>query len=181
MNSAPPLLTALRQATRPAHDRLETLTLGDRITDGSLRPAEYERIIEWQRRVHGELEPLVRGFRGGAYQYRERFPVSVDTSEEPYGTPPMSNQHGTPTTLGILYVLEGASLGGTVIYKKLQSNPALAAYAPFTFYRDQAEWGLQQWRAYLAYLKTLDLSPEQIQQATDSAVATFVLFERLWQ
>ena len=190
MSSAPPLLTVLRQATRPAHDRLETLTLSDRIMDGSLRPAEYERIIEWQRRVHEKLEPLVRGFTGGAYEYRERYPVLVDTSEEPYGTPPMSNQHGAPpvsnqngkpTTLGTLYVLEGASLGGTVIYRKLQANPVLVAYAPFPFYRDQADWGLQQWRAYLAYVKTLELSPEQIQQATDSAVATFALFESLWQ
>lgn len=165
------LLQALRTATRAAHDRLEAVTASERIMDGSLSPAEYARLIDWQREVHQLLEPRVSNFTAPNYRYRRRFPNER----------PASDPAALPEAIGILYVLEGASLGGSLIYKKLLANTALAEYNPFPFYRDQAEWGLQQWRAFVTYLKQLRLGPAELRRVTASAVATFHLFERKWQ
>ena len=98
------ILTAMRSATRAAHEYLESLTLGHKIMDGSLSPHEYRRILAWQRAAHQTLEPAVRDFSVDTYHYRPRFP-SADTPQPTGGRPDRA------TAIGILYVLEGASLG----------------------------------------------------------------------
>lgn len=167
------LLTHLRSTTRPAHERLESISLGGRIMAGTLTPAEYERLIDWQQRTHRLLEPQVREFSAPGYRYSPRTqPAEGSLSAE---------TTDLPTAVGILYVLEGGSLGGSLIHKALGANPALNGYAPFPFYQHQATTGVKQWRAFVAYLRTLDFSPAEIQRAGDSAVATFRQFERAWQ
>ncbi len=165
------LLNRLRESTRELHDRLESKTYGDKIMAGSLTAAEYRKLIDWQRRTHEVLEPQINGFRHGDYGYLPRFiapassPKTVDL----------------PTALGTLYVLEGASLGGSVIYRKLQENQHLGSEAPFTFYRQQAESGLQQWRSLLQILKSVQLSEEEINRATNSARSAFSRFDSEWR
>ncbi|CAH0998997.1 hypothetical protein LEM8419_00290 [Neolewinella maritima] len=165
-----PLLAALRAGTQQAHRTLEEMTLGASIMDATLSLAEYERILSWQRSVHEILEPGLVGFESGMYRYRPRF---VSPTEHP--TPHPSG------ILGVLYVVEGASLGGSLIYRKLRTNPRLSAAAPFAFYRDQAAWGLQQWRAYVGMLSERSFTEEEIQTSVKSAQETFAVFARTWK
>ena len=172
MNGASPLLQALRNGTQAAHRQLEDVTLGHKIMDGSLTPAEYRRILAWQRAVHEVIEPGVVGFTLGDYRYRPRFVSDARNA------PPVLDV--LPTAIGRAYVLEGASLGGSTIYRKLQANPALAGEAPFAFYRDQADWGLQQWRSFIAALNASSFTEAEIQAAVKSARDTFATFARQW-
>ncbi len=171
---APPVLDALRAATTDIHANLERMTFGDKIMNGTLTSTEYERLLQWQQTAHLALEPMVSGFAGGEYTYRSRFATHVQWAE------PTEPRIDPATAIGILYVLEGSSLGGSLIYRKLQENPALTDKAPFAFYRDQAEWGLKQWRAFLACLSAIPLDPAAIQQATGGARAAFSRFEAEW-
>ena len=166
------LLDTLRQSTRAEHERLESLTYGPKIMDGTLSVAEYRRLLDWQRRAHAALEPQVAGFRQNRYSYRPRF--------EPVAEP---GQQITdlPRALGILYVLEGGSLGGSVILRKLHANPALQSEAPFTFYQQQAEWGVPQWRAFTKMLSSLKLSAEETERAIAGAKEAFGRFEAEWR
>ena len=169
---ASPILSALRTGTQQQHDELEAVTLGDRIMDGSLTPAEYRRLIDWQRRAHQALEPGVQHFTLDEYRYRERFPAVTASS---------LSTTDLATGVGTVYVLEGASLGGTAIYRKLLDNPALQEKQPFAFYRDQAEWGLAQWRRFVAALDQQAFAEEEIRQAVRAARAAFSTFERHWR
>lgn len=166
------LLACLRAGTRNAHERLESISLGDRIMDGSLDPEEYRQLIEWQTRAHRLLEYRIANFTGGDYRYRSRFPLAADRD---------AGVTALPEAVGILYVLEGASLGGSVIYRKLTANPRLAQFAPFPFYRDQSAWGVKQWKSFVAYLQTLQFSESETERAAKSAVGAFKAFESSWQ
>ncbi|WP_116106130.1 biliverdin-producing heme oxygenase [Lewinella sp. IMCC34191] len=165
-----PLLERLRGATREQHERLESVTLGNKIMDGSLTLPEYRRLQLWQERTHRVLEPLVAGFQYADYTYRPRFP----TAASPDQTVTL------PQALGILYVLEGSSLGGSIIYRKLRENSALTAGEPFSFYRNQADWGLQQWRSLAKVLDSVELSEAEMEEATRSAQDTFDRFTAEW-
>ena len=169
--NAGPLLQVLRHGTQTAHQQLETVTLGDKIMDGSLTPAEYRRLLAWQRAAHEALEPTVVGFSLEDYRYRPRF---VTDTEQAHLTRDLA------TTTGRVYVLEGASLGGSIIYHTLQANASLTEEAPFTFYRDQADWGLRQWRSFVAALNTRSFTQEEIETAVRSARNTFATFARQW-
>ncbi|WP_420458034.1 biliverdin-producing heme oxygenase [Neolewinella sp.] len=169
--SVSPLLQALRSGTQTAHQQLEDVTLGNKIMDGSLTPAEYHRILAWQRAVHEVLEPSVVGFTLGEYRYRPRFiPNTQDAA--------VADE--LPTTVGRVYVLEGASLGGSMIYRKLRTNAKLTQEAPFTFYHHQADWGLRQWRSFVGALNARTFTEEEIHQAVKSAQDTFATFARQW-
>ena len=169
--NASPLLQALRSGTQTAHQQLEDVTLGNKIMNGSLTPAEYRRLLAWQRAVHETLEPDVVGFSLGDYRYRPRF-VADDEEARPDDT--------LAATTGQVYVLEGASLGGSMIYRKLQANAKLNGEAPFTFYRDQADWGLRQWRSFVAALSARTFTEQEIHRAVNSARDTFATFARQW-
>ena len=166
------LLAALRQSTRADHERLESLTYGAKIMDGSLTAAEYRRLLEWQRRAHAVLEPQIAGFQRNGYAYRPRFDVPQK---------PGAKTADLPRALGILYVLEGGSLGGSVILRKLHANAALESEAPFTFYQQQAEWGVAQWRAFTKMLSTISLSSDDMQRAVAGARDAFGRFEAEWR
>ncbi|PPK88003.1 heme oxygenase [Neolewinella xylanilytica] len=172
MSDGQQLLDRLRSATSADHRHLESMTMGAKMMDGSLTAAEYRRVIDWQRRVHLLLEPLVNGFARGDYAYRPRFltpaPPSPDTS------------YDLPEVLGRLYVLEGASLGGSLIYRKLQDNERLRSEAPFTFYREQSEWGVKQWRAFTKMIATVPLGEDDLRRAEQSARDTFARFAAEW-
>ena len=169
---ASPVLQALRAGTRQQHEELEAITLGDRIVDGSLTVADYRRLVDWQRRAHQALEPGIQHFSLGDYTYRERFPAVTAST---------LSTTDLATAAGTVYVLEGASLGGTTIYRKLLDNPALAGEQPFTFYRDQAEWGLVQWRRFVAALDHHPFTPAEMKQAVRAAQDAFDTFARHWQ
>ncbi|MCP9236748.1 biliverdin-producing heme oxygenase [Lewinella sp. JB7] len=168
-----PLLERLRTATRPLHTELERVTWGDKIMDGTLTSEQYLTLIDWQRRVHETLEPTVADFTTARYRYRPRFPLGS-------GARSAGAMNGE-RAIGTLYVLEGASLGGSIIYRKLCANPALSAHAPFPFYREQSEWGLQQWRSYVELLHELQPTDEAIEQAVSGAEDAFRLFAREWR
>ena len=167
-----PLLPTLRQSTQADHERLESLTFGPKIMDGSLTAAEYRRLLEWQRRAHAVLEPQVTGFRRGDYAYRPRFPAA---------RPAAAEITDLPRALGILYVLEGGSLGGSVILRKLRANPGLQGEAPFAFYQQQAEWGVPQWRKFLKMLAAVELSADEMDRAVTGAREAFGTFEAEWR
>ncbi|MGB3800372.1 MAG: biliverdin-producing heme oxygenase [Lewinella sp.] len=166
------LLDRLRKSTREQHDSLESVTLGEKIMDGSLSLPEYHRLVEWQQRTHQRLEPLVAAFQYGDYTYRPRFPLHELPSGE--DSPAMARM------LGILYVLEGSSLGGSIIYRKLQENPNLTTEGRFDFYRQQSEWGLKQWRSLVSVLNSVTLTEEEMELATQSARDTFDRFTAEW-
>ena len=176
----PPLLTALRTATTPAHRALEAMTMGGRILDGTLQLAEYDRLVRWQAAAHRLLEPYAE-ISSPSYRSESRLTTLPEV------TPPalLPDQIGLsdtlPSRLGVAYVLEGGSLGGSLIVRKLRANPSLHDRTPFPFYTWQAERGLAQWRAYTTYVGELELSSAEIDGATRSAVRTFELFGELWR
>ena len=170
-----PLLVRLRSATAEAHHGLERQTDSQRILDHRLTPAEYDRLIDWQAHAHRALEPLVLGYERGDYRYRSRLPHFGDARATIVPAEP-----DPATAIGTAYVLEGGSLGGSMIHRRLLANEHLVSRRPFTFYAAQADFGVRQWRAYVAHLDGLSLTEEEMSRVVSAAVAGFQTFGRLW-
>lgn len=136
------LREALRAATRAEHKVLEAQPLMQRLLSPELTLIEYGQILRAQRSYYRALEPALRPFER---QLRERFPevgyryhsrlVSLEQDcralqlPDDHGIragvswrPPMDSSE---ETLGVLYVLEGASQGGRVIARALNRSLGL--------------------------------------------------------
>lgn len=76
------------------------------------------------------------------------------------------------TFLGTLYVFEGSTLGGAIIYKQLKTNTNLTDIEDFNFYTYYGEQLGSLWKVFLEHLTQLT-DAEQIESAISAAKTTF--------
>lgn len=172
------------------HDRLEARAFGAAIRQRRLSPGQYEHLLTWQYRTHRLLEATydLASFRWEAYTYQSRLPALQADLERHFPrrarqllAEPQPVAVVPPTTaacLGCCYVLEGAALGGQLIYRALRETPDLTALHPFRFYEFQRKTGRIQWKSFTAVARQFAGSAADRREAAESAASAFLLFER---
>ena len=137
------LSTIIKTTTAPLHTRLEEAMFANAIMDGSFTLADYNKVLRVNYFVHQLLEPIifdVLGKRTGQEiepGKRKKLPAleadmkasQINLSEDQHLPVNQPSFHSKVEALGALYVLEGATLGGQVIIKRLKKNEAFADLA----------------------------------------------------
>lgn len=128
------LQKVLKEATQIKHAQLETLMHVDKIINGTLNPQHYRQILTINYKVHQLLEAplfaaLSRPMANAIYlPQRLKLPAlqkdmeEAGLSVENFFTTPLFDNMSDAYIMGALYVLEGATLGGNVIHKRLKEN-----------------------------------------------------------
>lgn len=179
----PSILTTLRKATAKQHRALERISNAAAIMDGSLDVEGYRRLINWQARAHAHLEPYLE-FAWDNYRYQSRqsvLPAYQPQTDDLRNLRWVADPDKATVALGFAYVLEGGSLGGTMILKHLRKNKSLHAHQPFPFYQHQAECGLRSWKKYVTLLASTDFSDAQTEEIVAGAQDAFTVFAHLWR
>jgi len=179
--------TALRDATRSRHERLDSslriaapdATYADYVGHlaallGWLHPVEQHF---WQRTWPARLQPTQRSHKAEWIHEDLRAAAAAGVP-----APPLQDCTELPDTdgpqayaLGVLYVVEGSQLGGRMLYKRYsQAHPGgsfryLAGYG-------EALGGL--WKDYLAFLEEALDTPEAMAQACRGACDAFDTLNR---
>ncbi len=84
---------------------------------------------------------------------------------------------GVAAGLGALYVLEGATLGGRIILRNLQSQLGLAPDAGGRFFGSYGSDVGAMWQEFLAVLEQHGGRPRTAEAISQSAVETFAAFD----
>ena len=178
------LRAELRLRTAAAHEALERTPLMEQLARGAASMTVYRDYLQRQLRLHAAFEPPLRGWLGSecsALRLRKSDWLRSDLQalgESPDARPvPAPALRSQAAALGMLYVLEGSTLGLQVVRRHLApAHPAAGAAGRFlTGYGPQTG---QHWRDFVALLDELPLA--QWQDAIDAACATFVAFERVF-
>ncbi len=121
-----PALTVLRSATREAHDRLERrVDALNAFAATTGRRAVVGRYYWLHVTAEAQLAPWVAGISDLDFARRRREPLILAALAELRAAPPAGNAPHFPAlrsvaeALGLLYVLEGSSLGGRLILRHL--------------------------------------------------------------
>jgi heme oxygenase len=149
----------LRTETRAAHDRLESdLDL----LDGRLGPDRYRLLLERFLGFHRVLEPRLDRWhdatplldwpvrRKTALLLADLADLGVDGSalDAVPDCPEVPDVDGSAAALGVLYVVEGATLGGRLIAERLRDGVVPAtALRFFGSYGDEVGRRWHHWRA----------------------------------
>lgn len=88
--------------------------------------------------------------------------------------PPLTN---ALQALGVMYVMEGATLGGQVLSRIVKAKLAIDSDSGGAFLNVYGGAAGQMWRSFLALLSGVD-DPSQRDQVVQSALLTFTSFER---
>jgi heme oxygenase len=176
----------IKQATAHLHDQLEQKMFVGQIMDGSLTFEQYQTILNVNYVTHFAVEDFL--FSGLSDELRQKLdiesriklPALLRDFEEinsavgisPKTTPSFIDLNSDASILGAMYVLEGATLGGNVIAKRLKTNEQLLPYNLnyhyYQVYEDQL--GLK-WRQFLEVLNAV---PEAKHEAAiKNAVSLF--------
>ncbi|NVO07915.1 MAG: biliverdin-producing heme oxygenase, partial [Rhodoferax sp.] len=78
---------------------------------------------------------------------------------------------------GMLYAIEGATLGGQVIARHVQTHLGLTRYAGARFFSGYAPETAAHWAAFERFLQQSCVDASSQRQACDAAVATFLQVE----
>jgi heme oxygenase len=163
------LQKVLKEATNAKHTQLEALMHVDKIMHGTLTPEEYRQILTINYKVHQVLEaPLFHRLNPAVAAVlqlakRHKLPALIKDMEEAgvpftndFITSLLFNNSNDAYNLGAMYVLEGATLGGHVINKRLRQNSYLQSLnLGYHYYGLYGEGLMQQWQLFCDVLNQL--------------------------
>ncbi|WP_434579491.1 biliverdin-producing heme oxygenase [Pseudomonas sp. Z5-35] len=183
------LIQALRTETAELHVALEKRL-----------PFFSERLdLGWYRRLmaayHGFYKPLEQLLHALAHtptgldqSLRIKLPVlradlmALGLDEATVDTLPTCEllpQINSPAAaLGVFYVLEGATLGGQILRRRVAEQLGLDASSGAAFLNVYGGLTGRRWKDFLQYLADRNLGDSQMLEATHAAKTTFICFER---
>lgn len=177
----------LKAATKDNHDELESLMFVNEIMNKTLSLQQYKTLLATNYIVHAALESQLHDSLDEelktALSIETRNKVAaleLDLAEMGMNKEELDamnlgfvqlQQPGNATSLGAMYVLEGATLGGRVILKKLKANPAFENLG-LHYYSVYNENLMPYWLAFVNVLNT-GVQEQDYDLAKDSAVQMF--------
>jgi len=176
----------IKQATAHLHDQLEQKMFVGQIMDGSLTFEQYQTILNVNYVTHFVVEDFL--FSGLSNELRQKLniesriklPALLHDFEEinsavgisPKTTSGFIDLSSDASILGAMYVLEGATLGGNVIAKRLKTNEHLLPYnLNYHYYQVYGDQLGLKWKQFLEVLNAI---PEaEHEAAIKNAVSLF--------
>ncbi len=180
----------LKQATQKQHDDLEQLMFVDKIMAGTLSVDEYRQIFITNYITHAQLEnQLLNGLSEDLktdLQANNRHKLSAlkkDLEELNIDFTGINSDKkdavitkNNAAVLGAMYVLEGATLGGNVIVKKLKLNHNLQKLnLNFYYYQVYGSDLVTNWKQFCQVLNT-KIAVSDYETSIQSALKTFDYF-----
>jgi len=171
----------LRAATAQAHAALEAAPLNRRLFADDFTSGELACLLNCMVTVYRPLEMLViPSDPARSLGYRPRLPLLVraltslgaEISTVGMPPPPLADDMAC---LGALYVVEGSTLGGQMIYRQLSGRFAPDALAVFMPHGDRVG---ENWSRFRAELDARLNGPGAMERAAAGANATFCMFRQ---
>jgi len=162
--SAPAFLDKLRAATTQSHTNLEALPVSLSIMNPAVTNAQYALYLGLMYDVVKDAEenifPIAKSDISNLdvhpkAQFIEADLATLGTAKQNANFLPLSskNQNITPAfALGVMYVIEGSSLGGRVILKNINSTLGHDAESGATYFAGYGGQTGSHWKAFLGAL-----------------------------
>lgn len=177
----------LKSATKDNHDELEELMFVNEIMNKTITLQQYKTLLATNYVVHAaieaklhhaldaELKTILDTDNRQKLKALEQDLAEMDIKKESLESVDFEflneRTYNSSSALGAMYVLEGATLGGHVIQKKLRANPAFEKLS-LNYYSVYAQNLMPNWLTFVKALNT-SVSEDNYAAAKDSAVNTF--------
>jgi heme oxygenase len=180
----------LKLATDQQHQNLEQMMFVDKIMNGTLSAEEYKEILQTNYIVHAVFEQQLFETLNPELKdeleinKRRKLPallkdldeLNINPQDVEFQEKVVSVTANDATVLGAMYVLEGATLGGNVIVKRLKVNQNLQQLnLGFHYYQVYGEDLGKYWKQFCQVLNT-KIPEEQYHRSINSALTMFEHF-----
>ncbi|MFI3222534.1 MAG: biliverdin-producing heme oxygenase [Methylococcaceae bacterium] len=184
------LRTQLRDATAPLHKQLNEQPLLAALLGKEQPLADYQQLLGIYYSLYHQLEAAIKAYLrlqpiDFDYQPRYKTPLLLNDLKYWHITPePLACQIVMPelnslgALLGLLYVLEGSTLGGQFIAQHLQLTYGYTRSTGSDFYSGYGEQTTTHWQSFITYLNSFSDQPDLAIQAIDTAILSFACFNQ---
>ncbi len=189
------LRTLLRDATHPHHVQLNRHLLLAGLIQPNYPLNHYHTLLGTYYQLYALLEERINVFLKGhpevfAYDERCKLPWLINDLAffqiDPLTLPPLSPSAAVFLSIetigqlvGVLYVVEGSTLGGQMISQLLTKNLGFTRDTGSCFFTGYGENTMPFWQRFIAFSDTLTGDNRQCQAAVDAACQTFQLFNQV--
>lgn len=184
-------LESLREATRPMHRRLESAAPLKRLVEPDLTLNEYCGVLERLLGYHDPAEVTVNAHADGLpidfgprrktdllVRDLERLHYSRREIDDLPRCPDVAPVTDVDSALGVLYVLEGSTLGGRIIRRHLQRSIGIASDAGCAYYTGYGEDTGPMWKALGRAIEERVKESGSAEPVIASARATFIALNK---
>ena len=173
----------LKAATSSEHDQLETQMFVGQIMSKMLSIEQYHKILMTNYLIHASYEEMlcstIPADLAKTLNLEERKKLKalekdlLQAELAPAVVVTPNNRNWTLwSALGAMYVLEGATLGGKVIYKQLLANPNFTnSRLDLNYYNIYGDQLMAKWTQFVTILNSV--KEEHHQEVIDGAKAMF--------
>jgi heme oxygenase len=181
----------LKAETADLHRATEQVSHGDKIMSGRLTPVEYTEIIEKNYIMHVIAEKALAAY--APLQALANLDVNSRYKTEslvkdlnllgkslPVVPAVDLNISSVEEALGIMYVLEGATLGGAYILKALKRTESMNAINDYHYYGVYGEMIGPNWKTFQQVLLDNITTKEQEDKTIAAAAKAFELFRDIF-
>jgi heme oxygenase len=151
-------LNTLKSQTAVAHKRLEHLPVSSSILSPEMKTEDYAYYLKLMYDVHYDVEenifPLLSRNIHDLTERKKKHLIEEDLAFLNYNKPlpsPVFNTENTtiPFALGILYVVEGSSLGGRFILKNIETIKGLDEGKGVSYFTGYDNKTGSHWKSFL--------------------------------
>lgn len=186
--------SALRDGTHALHVRVNQHPAVSDLVRPTYTMERYRNLLAAYFSFYAVLEPGIvaaSANHAGGFSYTERrklpwleadlralgvdHPNCAATRSTGAGPWLPSNQ---AELIGVLYSIEGSTLGGQIISRSLQQHLGLTAEGGLRFFSGYGDQTEQKWSEFLEFAERLDDGPAELASAVDAAGSVFVAIER---
>lgn len=180
--ASPSVTLALRYATQHAHRLVEAVPLMQALGQGQVDSATYAQILRCHHALLSGFEASLSDWLtllvGNGWHYRRRVPALCEDlralGQQPGLPVALPSVAGDAARWGMLYVIEGAQLGGRMIARSVrQHQPALSGALRYFELANDDPTG---WRRFQATLDRRLDTPSAREAAIGGAQAMFAHF-----
>ncbi len=184
------LRTRLRDATAPLHNQLNQQPMLAALLGKNFSLADYQQLLGTYYSLYHQLEAAIK-------RYLTQQPIDFDYQPR-YKTPLLQNDlsywHITPEPLccqvplpeitslgqllGLLYVLEGSTLGANFIAQHLKLTYGYTRSTGSEFFNAYGEQTQSHWQSFISYINRYSDQADLAIQAIDTASLSFACFNQ---
>lgn len=175
-------LNDLKTQTADSHKNLESLPVSASILSPDMKIEDYCHYLNLMHDVHKSTEevifPLLTGIVADL-EHRKKTPLIEEdlsflnynkrVSEKVFQITAIS----VPFALGILYVIEGSTLGGRFILKNVSVNPKLSGNEGVSYFNGYGDKTGSYWKNFLNMLSEYENTNNCAEEIIEGAVYAF--------
>ncbi|WP_053970969.1 biliverdin-producing heme oxygenase [Mangrovimonas sp. ST2L15] len=178
------ILKRLKEETQVLHANVENLSGADKILNYTIQKEEYKDLLQKNYQAYQQVENLIEPFQDSP-ELKSLFPrdkisfwayEDLNRQPNPYNKIDLQLENAFQA-LGALYVLEGSTMGMSVIAKHLERCEGLVLNKPQRLYSQNSS-KIQRWLSYKEQVNELQFSKQEEDEVVKGANKAFLIFQK---